>query len=234
MTSPLAQRGLRDPGAAAEGRRRQLRPGTTSPAADRASCRPRSPGPPRRPASADEDDLRAQLAQRRRRRPHAARGARRRRSTTDGQRDRGGDGARGEQHDPPAEGHGRGVAQDVADAAHGVQQPRLAAGLGLAPQVADVDLQRVGGGPEVIAPHAVEDLPAGEHLARVVQEQLEQQELRARQLDQPLAAAHLVATAGRARGRRSAGPRRSPLQPERRSSARSRASSSSSANGLDR
>ena len=126
------------------------------------------------------------------------------------------------------------VAQHVAHAAHGVQQPRLARRLGLAPQVAHVDLQRVGGRPEVIAPDAVEDLPAGEHLAWVVQEQLEQQELGAGQLHQPLAAAHLVRLRIELEVVEAQRPRASPLHPDRRSSARTLASSSSSANGLKR
>src|SRR6185312_3402697 len=64
--------------------------------------------------------------------------------------------------------------------------------LGLAPQVADVDLERVRRRAEVVAPHAVEDLAAGEDLARVVHEQLEQQELGTCELDEPLAPADLV------------------------------------------
>src|SRR5262249_43420584 len=43
-----------------------------------------------------------------------------------------------------------------------------------------------GGGAEVIAPHVLEDLRAGEHLARVAQEHLQQQELGAGELEQAL------------------------------------------------
>src|SRR5438309_1384894 len=82
--------------------------------------------------------------------------------------------------------------QHVADPAHGVHESRLAAGLGLAAQVADVDLERVGGGAEVIAPHAVEDRGARQHLARMAHQQFEQQELGARELERALAAARLV------------------------------------------
>src|SRR5689334_21225463 len=71
----------------------------------------------------------------------------------------------------------RRLAQRVADAAHGVQQPRLALGLGLAALVADVDLEGVLGGGEVVAPHLLEDPGPGEHLARVPDEQLQQGEL---------------------------------------------------------
>jgi D-alanyl-D-alanine carboxypeptidase/D-alanyl-D-alanine-endopeptidase (penicillin-binding protein 4) len=73
-----------------------------------------------------------------------------------------------------------------------VQQPRVARGLGLAAQVADVDLERVGRRAEVVAPDAVEDHLARQHLTGVVHEQLEQQELGARQLDPPRAAVDLV------------------------------------------
>ena len=69
---------------------------------------------------------------------------------------------------------------------------RLAAGLGLAPQVADVDAERVRPGAEVVAPDALEDLRAREHLARVLHEQGEQVELGAREVDPAAAAAHLV------------------------------------------
>ena len=80
----------------------------------------------------------------------------------------------------------------VADAAHRVDQPRLAAGLGLAPQVADVDVERVRGEAEVVAPDALEDDRPRQHLARVEQEQLEQRELGARQLDPLLSARDLA------------------------------------------
>jgi hypothetical protein len=79
-----------------------------------------------------------------------------------------------------------------ADAAHRVDQPRPAAGLGLAPQVADVDVERVRGEAEVVAPDALEDQRPRQHLAGVEQEQLEQRELRARQLDHFAAALHLT------------------------------------------
>jgi hypothetical protein len=73
-----------------------------------------------------------------------------------------------------------------------VQQPRLPARLRLAAQVADVDLQRVRRRAEVVAPDAIEDLLAGEHLPRVLQEQLEQEELGAGELDRPPVAGDLV------------------------------------------
>ena len=51
----------------------------------------------------------------------------------------------------------RRLAQRVADAAHRVDQAWLAVGLGLAPQIADVDLEGVGGRREVVAPDLLED-----------------------------------------------------------------------------
>ena len=127
--------------------------------------------------------------------------------------------------------------QHVPHTAHGVDQPRLALGLGLAAQVADVDLERVGGRGEVVAPDLLEDEGPVEHPARPAQEHLQQRELGAGQLDRAVAAAHLAG--GRVQGQ--VGERqhlvssvRSSAGATRRSSARSRASSSSSANGLVR
>ena len=76
----------------------------------------------------------------------------------------------------------------------------------------DVDLQRVGGGSEVVAPHAVEDLPAGEHLAWVVHEQLEPAGTRCGSDPSGRSPRRTSATAGRARGHRSA-DLGSPLHP---------------------
>src|SRR6185312_4798707 len=87
------------------------------------------------------------------------------------------------------------LAQRVPDTAHGVDQPGLAAALGLAPQVADVDVEGVRREAEVVAPDALEDQRPRQHLARVEEEQLEQRELGPRQLD-PLAAARHLARAG--------------------------------------
>ena len=110
---------------------------------------------------------------------------------------------------------------------------RLAVRLELAAQVADVDLERVRARPEVVAPHVLEDLRAGEDLARVVHQQFQQQELGAGELDAAARRGGRCGRPGRARCPRSAasssiGP------PLRRSSARRRAPSSSSANGLTR
>src|SRR5829696_7898779 len=75
------------------------------------------------------------------------------------------------------------LAERVADAAHCLDQTWLAAGFGLAAEVADVDVERVRGEAEVVAPDALEDDRARQHLAGVEHEQLEQVELGARELD---------------------------------------------------
>src|SRR3954469_6703545 len=90
---------------------------------------------------------------------------------------------------------GMSISHDVAHAAHGVQQPRLAALLRLAPQVAHVDAERVRARAEVVAPDALEDLRAGEHLARVLEEHGQQLELGARELERALPAAGLPGAA---------------------------------------
>ena len=73
-----------------------------------------------------------------------------------------------------------------------MQQPPLATLLGLAAQVADVDAKRVRCRTEVIPPHVLEDGRAGQDLAGVLHEQLEQQELGLRQIDPALVAVDLV------------------------------------------
>src|SRR5215217_6539223 len=51
----------------------------------------------------------------------------------------------------------------VPRAADRVQQPRLAAGLELAPQVRHEDLDRVGGGERIVAPDLLEEALARHH-----------------------------------------------------------------------
>ena len=60
------------------------------------------------------------------------------------------------------------LSQRVPDPAHGLDQTRPAAGLGLAPQVADVHVERIRREAEVVAPDALEDDRAREHLAGFV------------------------------------------------------------------
>src|SRR6201996_3147051 len=68
----------------------------------------------------------------------------------------------------------RGLPQRVAHPPNRMDQRAGAGVLQLAPQVADVDTQRVGGRAEVISPHAVVDEAVGEHPARVEHEQFQQ------------------------------------------------------------
>src|SRR5258708_26458708 len=71
-----------------------------------------------------------------------------------------------------------------------MDEPRLAIGFGLAAEVADVDLERVGVGAEVVAPDAIEDDLARHDLPGVSQQQLEERELRTCQLHRPVASLH--------------------------------------------
>src|SRR4029453_14369473 len=64
--------------------------------------------------------------------------------------------------------------------------------LRLATEVPDVDVERVRREAEVVAPHAFEDDRAGEHLPRGGEEELEEGELRARQLDRLAGPANLA------------------------------------------
>src|SRR5438132_8292600 len=80
------------------------------------------------------------------------------------------------------------LAEDVADAANGVDEARLAGRLRLPPQVADVDVERVRHHAEVEAPDVPEDDRARQDAARVAQEELEQVELDRRELDRPAGA----------------------------------------------
>ena len=120
--------------------------------------------------------------------------------------------------------------QDEADAAHGVQDPRLAVGLELAAQVADEDVGHVRAGIEGVAPDLLVQAAAVEDLAGVAQEELEQLELAAGQAELAPAAPR-----GEPAGSSSMSPAasRSPAAGgRRRSSACRRAETSSSANGL--
>src|SRR5919197_2564313 len=80
------------------------------------------------------------------------------------------------------------VAERVPDAAHRLQDPRLAALLELPPQVADVHPERIRRRAEVVTPHALVDLRPRQHLPRVAHEQFEQVELRTRELHAPVTA----------------------------------------------
>src|SRR3954469_24858949 len=82
--------------------------------------------------------------------------------------------------------------EHVPGAADGVQQSRLAAGLELAAQVGDEDLDRVRRRERVVAPDLLEQALAGHDDALVAHEELEQLELALGQLDRALAAENLV------------------------------------------
>ena len=123
--------------------------------------------------------------------------------------------------------------QRVADAAHGVDQARLAVRLGLAAQVADVDVERVGARSRSRSPRRARRSSARVSTWRGLRmnssssaNSVRVSSMRGRRRG------HLRACSGRARRRRSAA--RPPAASSRRRSARSRARSSSSANGLAR
>ena len=91
-----------------------------------------------------------------------------------------------------ADPRSRGALQHVAGAALGVEQPRLAAGLELAPQVRDEDVDRVGRRDRVVAPDVLEQALAGDDQPLVAHQVLEQLELAVGELDLALAALHLA------------------------------------------
>src|SRR5690242_4392398 len=85
------------------------------------------------------------------------------------------------------------TAERIAEAAHRADRVVAEPGrLQLAADVVDVDVDDVGGRLEAVAPHLLPQLVAGQHGALVSHEVLEQRELGARQLDRPLADAHLA------------------------------------------
>ncbi len=86
-----------------------------------------------------------------------------------------------------AKGHGS--RKHVARAADCVDQAQVFLGLRLAPEIADVDVERVRGVAEVVAPDSLVDERARQHLARVPHEQLEQVGLRRGQLEAAAATA---------------------------------------------
>src|SRR5512139_1866290 len=65
-------------------------------------------------------------------------------------------------------------AHHVAHAAHRVQEPLLISNFKLLAQIAHVDFDDVALTAKVVAPHAVKDHIASEHLARVAHEELKQ------------------------------------------------------------
>src|ERR1700753_1199371 len=86
---------------------------------------------------------------------------------------------RGTRAGPGARSVTEGLDQAVSGPAQGLDAP----GPELLAQVADVDIDDVGPGVEVVAPDVAEQLLARQHLTRVAQERLGQRELAGRQLD---------------------------------------------------
>src|SRR5258705_5504031 len=84
------------------------------------------------------------------------------------------------------------LAEDIADAAHRVDQARLASAFELLAQIAHIDLDNVALAAEVVAPDAIIDHLAREHLLRMAHEQLKQLILFGGQLDPPAAYVRLV------------------------------------------
>src|SRR5215212_7375461 len=84
------------------------------------------------------------------------------------------------------------LAQHVSDPPHGVDQPRLVCGLGLSAEVADVDLERVGGSREVESPDLVEEPAALQYAAGMSQKRFEQRELGPGEVDRPGPTKHLA------------------------------------------
>src|SRR3954447_13391414 len=84
------------------------------------------------------------------------------------------------------------VLDHVAGAPFGVEQARLAAGLELAAQVGDEDVDRVGRSGRVVAPDLVEEPLAGYDEPVVSHQELEQLELAVGELDLALAAHDLA------------------------------------------
>src|SRR3954451_351543 len=83
------------------------------------------------------------------------------------------------------------AAQGVTDAAHGVDE-RRAVDVELLAQVADVGLEHAGVAAEVVLPHVLEQLGAGEDAARIEQEVAQQAVLGGGEVDRCAVARHLV------------------------------------------
>ena len=100
----------------------------------------------------------------------------------------------GDEHEADAERHlyARPQSQRVAEAAHGVDQ-RLAGGVDLLAQVADVGLHDVRVAAEVVVPDVVQDLRLAQHPAGVGEQVAQQPELGGRELHELAGAPHLAA-----------------------------------------
>ena len=134
------------------------------------------------------------------------------------------------ERDAGAEAH---APQPVADAAHRLDRVVRQGAVDLVAQVPDGDVDHVGAVLVGVVPDALQQLEAGDGLAGPLHQRLEQRELARGELELGVAAPAPCGPPGRGAsppasstaGRVAAG---------RRASARSRASSSSNANGLTR
>ena len=84
------------------------------------------------------------------------------------------------------------LAQGIADAAHGVDEAGFAVLLQLGAQGADVDFQDVRLAVEILAPDAIHNQIAREHLPGIAQEEDEQVEFAGGQFDRVAAAPHIA------------------------------------------
>src|SRR2546427_116935 len=73
--------------------------------------------------------------------------------------------------------------EDIAGSTYGGDGLRAAGLLDASADTADVDVDQVGAGIEVIAPDFLEQHAAGDHLAGIADQELEQRELRRQQAD---------------------------------------------------
>src|SRR5271165_6004493 len=99
-------------------------------------------------------------------------------------------GCRGDGRRRAATGLAVALVERVAAAAHGADRVRRPAAVERAAQPADMDVHGTLVDVDVAAPHAVEQLLAGEHPARALHQELEQAELGRTEMDLAAAAGH--------------------------------------------
>ena len=71
--------------------------------------------------------------------------------------------------------------QNIAHTTDGVDKASIALTFRLLTQVADIDLESIAGGREIVTPYLFQDLAAGENLAGIFHQQLQQRKLGAGQ-----------------------------------------------------
>src|SRR5947209_17995576 len=87
---------------------------------------------------------------------------------------------------------GGSFAKHVTHPTNGVDQSRLAVGLGLAAQVTDVHLERITRRREIETPHLLENAAARQYPSRIGDQHLQQSEFGAGKADLPLPAGHFA------------------------------------------